>query len=97
MRKDSAARQTIPKEGMHHGWIQWKNTNVCMDIYCKCGYHSHIDSDFCYFVQCPKCKTIYRCNGHIELVELDENEAAEELGKPFPIVKTPEIDLHDEE
>lgn len=20
-----------------HGWIQWKGTDVCVDIYCKCG------------------------------------------------------------
>lgn len=26
------------------GFIQWKGTDVCMDVYCKCGYHSHIDS-----------------------------------------------------
>lgn len=54
------------------GWIQWKGTNVCMDIHCKCGHLSHIDADFAYHVQCPKCKTIYACNGHIELIELEE-------------------------
>lgn len=43
--------QTIP-EGSH-GWIQWKGTNVCMDIYCECGYHGHIGDEFVYFVKCP--------------------------------------------
>lgn len=57
------------------GWIQWKGTNVCMDIYCKCGYHSHIDADFAYHVQCPKCGTIYMCNGHIELIEIEQEPA----------------------
>lgn len=55
-----------------HGWVQWKGTDVCMDVHCKCGYHSHIDSDFAYHVKCPQCKTVYMCNGHIELIELEE-------------------------
>jgi len=53
-----------------HGWIQWKGTNVCMDVHCKCGYHSHIDVDFAYAVECPNCQTIYMTNGHIELIEV---------------------------
>lgn len=59
-------------EGEPHGWIQWKGTDVCMDIHCECGYHSHIDSDFAYYVKCPKCKKVYMCNGHIELIKIDE-------------------------
>jgi phage FluMu protein Com len=55
------------------GWIQWKGTTVCMDIHCKCGYLSHIDSGFAYHVKCPRCNTIYFCNGHIELIELEED------------------------
>lgn len=55
-----------------HGFIQWKGTNVCMDVYCKCGTHFHIDSDFAYYVKCPKCKKIYMCNSHIELIQIDE-------------------------
>ena len=58
-----------------HGWIQWKGTDVCMDIQCKCGYHFHIDSDFAYYVKCPKCCKIYMCNGHIELIETKEVES----------------------
>jgi phage FluMu protein Com len=54
-----------------HGWIQWKGTDVCMDVYCKCGEHFHIDADFAYHVKCPECKTVYFCNGHIELIELE--------------------------
>ena len=55
-----------------HGWIQWKGTDVCMDVYCACGAHSHIDATFAYYVKCPKCKKIYMCNGHIELIRIDE-------------------------
>jgi hypothetical protein len=57
-------------KGKPHGWIQWKNTGVCMDIHCKCGEHSHIDSDFAYSVECPYCGRKYCCNGHIEFIEI---------------------------
>ena len=60
-------------EGEPHGWIQWKGTNVCMDVHCACGESSHIDGEFTYHVKCPNCGRIYFCNGHIELIEL-ENE-----------------------
>lgn len=59
-------------EGNPHGWIQWKGTDVCMDIHCKCGHHSHIDAAFTYNIQCPKCNTIYRCNPHIEFIEITD-------------------------
>lgn len=55
-----------------HGWIQWKGTDVCMDVYCKCGHHSHVDSEFAYYIKCPKCKAVYMCNAHIELIELEQ-------------------------
>ncbi len=54
-----------------HGWIQWKGTDVCMDVHCKCGELTHIDGDFVYSVKCPACGTSYHCNGHIELIELE--------------------------
>lgn len=63
-------------KGQPHGWIQWKGTNVCMDIHCKCGGLHHIDADFAYFVQCPSCDTIYMCNGHIELIEVQEKPSS---------------------
>ena len=68
------SRQTLPVEGAPHGWIQWKGTNVCMDVYCPCGHHSHIDADFAYYVKCPNCKRVWMTNGHIELVALTEEE-----------------------
>ena len=69
--KDDAWKIQDTQEGKPHGWIQWKGTNVCMDVYCKCGLHFHIDDEFVYYVKCPKCKTVFMCNGHIELIELE--------------------------
>ena len=66
-----------------HGWIQWKGTNVCMDIHCRCGEISHIDAEFCYYVKCPYCNTVYFCNGHIEFIRMAEsaNVEAKEANK----------------
>lgn len=61
--------QTIPDSP--HAFIQWKGTEVCMDIYCDCGKQFHIDSDFTYNVECPYCNTVYFCNGHIELIKVE--------------------------
>ena len=61
-------------ENKPHGWIQWKGTGVCMDIHCECGELTHIDADFAYYVKCGKCGRIYFCNGHIELIEVTEQQ-----------------------
>jgi hypothetical protein len=54
-----------------HGWIQWKGTQVCMDVYCACGKHFHMDESFCYHIKCPCCAQVYECDGHITLIPLD--------------------------
>jgi len=71
--KDSSEAWYIQdfKAGEPHGWIQWKGTDVCMDIRCKCGSRTHIDAEFAYRVKCPYCGTVYFCSGHIELIELE--------------------------
>lgn len=58
--------------GKPHGWIQWKNTTVDMDVYCKCGVVTHISGEFVYSLECPACGTKYMCNGHIEFIEFEE-------------------------
>lgn len=62
---------SLNTEKDHHGWIQFKGTNICLDVHCKCGELSHIDGDFVYFLQCPSCGLIYELNGYIELIERD--------------------------
>jgi hypothetical protein len=57
-------------KGQAAGWIQWKGTDVCMDVHCKCGAHLHIDGYFAYTVKCAHCGTAYMMNGHIEMIEL---------------------------
>jgi len=57
-----------------HGWIQWKGTDVCIDLYCACGAHLHFDGYFMYYVQCPHCKQTYECDGHIKLHPIPQVE-----------------------
>ena len=70
--RDEAWEIQDTRKGEPHGWIQWKGTNVCMDVHCVCGEIGHIDESFAYHVKCPKCERVYFCNGHIELIELEK-------------------------
>lgn len=69
--KEASGMQTIPFGP--RGWIQWKGTDVCMDVHCACGRISHVDGDFVYHVKCPHCGRVYFCNGNIELIEMEED------------------------
>lgn len=59
-----------PPETPSHGWIQWKGTNVCMDIHCQCGSTFHYDGERLYFWACGDCGRTYMVDGHIALREL---------------------------
>lgn len=61
-------------EGPAHAWIQWKGTDVCMDLHCICGAHGHIDGDFVYSVQCRDCGRKYAVGQNVKLIELDTPE-----------------------
>lgn len=53
-----------------HAWIQWKGTDVCMDVHCACGAHMHFDGDFCYALKCPHCERVYVTGQNIRLHEV---------------------------
>lgn len=58
-------------------WIQWKATNVFMDVTCKCGANGNVSGEFAYFIRCTNCGAIYMLNGHIELIQcLDDPKAS---------------------
>ena len=50
-------------------FIQWKGTDVCLDLSCECGYSSHLDAEFAYAIKCPKCKTEYVMPADIVLLK----------------------------
>lgn len=51
---DLSAEQPVP-----NAFIQWKGTDVCMDVQCECGAALHHDGYFANVVQCPHCQAIY--------------------------------------
>ena len=72
---DKSVREREHKFAAPSGWVQWKGTDVCMDVYCICGHHSHFDAEFLYYLRCPKCSRVFSVNAHIQLVELGKLEA----------------------
>jgi hypothetical protein len=53
-------------------FIQWKGTQVCLDLHCTCGCHSHIDSWFAYYVQCPNCGQVYEMAQEVGMTKVDK-------------------------
>jgi uncharacterized protein (DUF983 family) len=42
-------------------FVQWKGTDLCMDLYCpECGESSHFDGFFAYHIRCPNCKAVFK-------------------------------------
>lgn len=58
-----------------HGWIQWKGTNVCMDVRCECGELTHFDGEYCYFIECGACHRRYMAGAHVKLYPLTNEES----------------------
>ena len=69
-------------EKYSYGLIQFRGTDICMDVHCKCGCHSHIDGCFVYFLECPECGVIYELNGRIELIERKKIDIDVDVKKP---------------
>lgn len=64
-------------------FIQWKGTDVCMDVHCMCGYHSHLDCSFAYYIRCPKCKRVYQMGNEVSMTLVDTVEARESAKEGF--------------
>ena len=65
-----------------HGWIQWKGTDVCMDIHCECGELTHYDGSHMYIIICPYCARAYFVNGHVQLIEIEEVDRPARTASP---------------
>jgi hypothetical protein len=74
---------TAPERSGPHGWIQWKGTDVCMDVYCSCGKHTHVDADFCYHVKCGACGALFAVCATVRLMPVTEQEIK---GRCEPVV-----------
>lgn len=83
------AEQDFNTDGITYGWIQWKGTEVCIDLHCDCGFLGHFDGEFFYYYECPNCKKKYAVGQNIKLIALTEKQIQENLDIDF---KTCEID-----
>ena len=51
-------------------FIQWKGTDVCLDVHCpRCGFHSHYDGYFAYYVRCAGCGAVWELGTSVTLRE----------------------------
>jgi len=64
------------------GWIQWRGTDVCVDIHCKCGYSCHVDGKFFYYWKCPDCGQVHAIGQNIKLISLSEEQVENIRGNP---------------
>lgn len=53
-------------------FIQWKGTDVCMDLNCSCGHGSHFDGKFAYYVKCPSCEQVYKLRDEVQVIPVDK-------------------------
>ena len=60
--------------GPAHGWIQWKGTDVCIDLRCPCGAREHFDGYGLYFYRCS-CGASYALGEKVILVPLTKEQA----------------------
>lgn len=70
--RDEAFDMGAKYVGQPHGWIQFKGSEICMDVHCKCGELTHVDGSYIYMVECGKCGTKYAINGHVQFIEIEE-------------------------
>ncbi len=85
---DKAVRRIIeadykPPAGTGSGWIQWKGTEVCIDLHCKCGHHGHVDARFFYFYECPACHEKFAVGQTVKLIELSPEDLAALADRDF--------------
>lgn len=54
-----------------YGSIQWKGTEVCIDLHCGCGTDGHLDVNFdLYQVRCVDCGQAYSVGTDVVLTPL---------------------------
>lgn len=63
-------------------FIQWKNTDVCLDLYCSCGAHGHFDGYFAHYLRCVHCGTVYQLGTQVILKKFDGDPPIERLLEP---------------
>ena len=60
-------------------FIQWKGTEVCMDIWCECGAELHIDALSAYAFRCPSCNKTFLLGTRVTVAEAPPGHPQEEF------------------
>ena len=68
--------QRHPKPDGGDAFIQWKGTDVCMDVFLPCGCTPHIDGDGGWFVRCD-CGRVWQLGTRVEVTPVPEDQAAQ--------------------
>ncbi len=76
---DGEFRFGRPKTSDLSMFIQWKGTDVCMDVQCPCGHNGHFDGYFAYYLVCPECGTHYQLATQVVARRVDPEKV---LGNP---------------
>jgi hypothetical protein len=69
-RREQIAEPTGTAATKPSTFVQWKGTDLCMDLNCECGCHSHTDSYFGYHAECPSCHAVYEMPTDLALVRV---------------------------
>ena len=75
--------------GKPHGWIQWKGTDVCIDLHCSCGDQLHYDGEFLYYWRCPSCLKVWEMGTHVSVYEVQGQELTKLVGEYPEGIKEP--------
>ena len=65
------------------GRIQYKGTDLCIDLYCECETTEHLDGEFIQFWQCPNCGKRYMLSAYVKLIETDPIMTHEEFAEVY--------------
>ena len=79
-------------EGKPHGWIQWKGTDVCIDLHCSCGESCHFDGDFLYYWRCPTCNKLWETGTHVAMHEVPPDKIAKVEAESGACIMKPTTD-----
>lgn len=55
----SESQQVTKRTPNVNVFLQWKGIDICCDLNCECGHHSHFDGDFAHVLRCPKCGELW--------------------------------------
>jgi hypothetical protein len=57
-------------DGEAESWVQWKGTDICVDLTCVCGADFHFDGMFLYYWRCMSCNRVYGMSPYVQAIEI---------------------------